>query len=237
MVTVLLSVAAQKAVSSKGNIMTPKRKIDAAKQRATMGTPSKDAVAPRVGGNIASKVAAAKLAAASALPKAKPAARPAAVMPSRGGVENNFRGIPGLVNATAPTPRFGGGLSFDIGMPGKPGGNKVAPSKPAMGSMADQLLGGPKAGTPSKPAMGNNIGTAGFKGAPATFQSNQLRGGPAQGLGAAMSGPKTGLGTAMGMNKVAGAGAAMGKSFGMKSGGVTRADGCITKGHTKGRLI
>jgi len=27
----------------------------------------------------------------------------------------------------------------------------------------------------------------------------------------------------------------MGKRF--KSGGVTRADGCITKGHTKGRMV
>jgi hypothetical protein len=79
------------------------------------------------------------------------------------------------------------------------------------------------------------------------FMSDAIRGGaakpgfmsdtPRAGLGAAMSGPKVGLGTAMGMNKMAGAGATLGKSFGMKKGGVTRADGCVTKGHTKGRMI
>jgi len=62
------------------------------------------------------------------------------------------------------------------------------------------------------------------------------------GLGAAMSGSKTGLGTAMGMNKLAGAGAALGKKLGMKSGGSVssaskRADGIATKGKTKGKMV
>jgi hypothetical protein len=62
------------------------------------------------------------------------------------------------------------------------------------------------------------------------------------GLGSAMSGPKTGLGTAMGMNKLAGAGVALGKKLGMKSGGSVgsaskRADGIATKGKTKGKMI
>jgi hypothetical protein len=50
-----------------------------------------------------------------------------------------------------------------------------------------------------------------------------------------------GLGTAMGLKKMAGAGAALGKNFGMKSGGSVgsaskRADGIATKGKTKGRM-
>ena len=67
----------------------------------------------------------------------------------------------------------------------------------------------------------------------------------AQGLGSAMSGPKTGLGTAMGMNKMAGAGAALGKAFGAKKGGKVSSkmgkvktgsgrDGVAERGHTKG---
>jgi hypothetical protein len=58
------------------------------------------------------------------------------------------------------------------------------------------------------------------------FLSDKLRGGASgsprsgsMGLGAAMSGPKVGLGTGMGMNKMAGAGVALGKAFGAKKGG------------------
>jgi hypothetical protein len=31
--------------------------------------------------------------------------------------------------------------------------------------------------------------------------------------------------------------AAYNKAVGMKKGGVTRADGCVTKGHTKGKMV
>jgi hypothetical protein len=47
--------------------------------------------------------------------------------------------------------------------------------------------------------------------------------GSVRGLGSAMSGPKVGLNTAMGMNKMAGAAAGLGKAFGMKSGGAVKA--------------
>jgi hypothetical protein len=64
--------------------------------------------------------------------------------------------------------------------------------------------------------------------------------GPKPGFGAAVK--QMGLGTGMGMKKMAGAGAALGKSLGMKSGGKAssaskRADGIATKGKTKGKMM
>jgi hypothetical protein len=80
--------------------------------------------------------------------------------PMPGNVEQNYRGIPGLVNATAP-----------IGGPIGTTGFKKAP----VGNIASRLTGGP---APSQPVMGNNINTTGFKNmSPATPQSSMKKGG------------------------------------------------------------
>jgi len=139
----------------------------------------------------------------------------------RGGASGSPMGL----GAAMSGPKTGLGTAMMGSVGPRPAGGMSDAAKTyaaaAKSAMNSTNSGTPKSGTNAKPMPG---------------------GGPLQGLGAAMSGPKTGIGTAMGMNKMAGAGAALGKSFGMKSGGAVgsaskRADGIATKGKTKGTMV
>ena len=103
---------------------------------------------------------------------------------TRGNVETNYRGIPGLVNATAPVPALGKKPTPSIPTPVNPGVGTGG------GNFADAILGRtPPAGggaAPSQPAMTNKIGTSGFKNmSPATLQSGMKKGGSVKGWGMA----------------------------------------------------
>jgi hypothetical protein len=89
-----------------------------------------------------------------------------------GNVEQNYRGIPGLVNATAP---IGGPGAIKGPFPTK---TPLQPATGAPSSFYNSLMGGGAA--PSQPVMGNNIANTGataFKRSPATFQSGMKKGG------------------------------------------------------------
>ena len=104
----------------------------------------------------------------------------------------------------------------------------------------------PKAGPAGTQGLGRAMTPPPKGGAALQFMSDKLRGGAAGAptMGAGMQG----LGQAMGSMpqgsppKLGQLGAAMGKTMGgmgMKSGGTasSRADGCATKGKTKGRFV
>lgn len=79
--------------------------------------------------------------------------------PMPGNVEQNYRGIPGLVNATAPIGNIANRFT---------GGPAPMPIKGAPNTFAGALLGGGAA--PSLPVTGNKLNTAGFKNiAPVSF--------------------------------------------------------------------
>ena len=86
--------------------------------------------------------------------------------PMPGNVEQNYRGVPGLVNAVAPIGNITNRLT---------GGPAPMPTKGAPNTFAGALLGGGAA--PSQPVMGNNIGRPAFKVSPATLQSGMKKGG------------------------------------------------------------
>jgi len=171
--------------------------------------------------------------------------------PDRGNVERNYRGIPGLVNATAPIPR---GLKPapvnvpEVGFPGGPGGETRYSTRPS--SPVNVLPKPPAGGAPA-------TGSTGFKSAFGGIDSNML----------APSGGATG-GTFANqlLGKSAPSGGATGNSVnfpgltggvgprpvlqGMKKGGEVKAskapkassaskrgDGIATKGKTKGRFV
>ena len=171
----------------------------------------------RVGGNIASKVAAARN-----NPPQLPPQRP---MPQTGMPDRS----PGFPMQQRPMPQIMGGSA-----------NKMGPQNPQTGMpefatpYMDKTQGGgilsggvapavmPRGGLGSMPANPTGPRTMGVLGSRPTNPT--MSGTPkTAGIGAAMSGPKTGLGTAMGMNKMGGAGAALGKSFGIKKGGAVKA--------------
>ena len=181
---------------------------------------------------------------------------PADVLRQMGAAANAAMGNPktGIGTTTKPMPGGGPRQGPGVVMMSGPKTGPIPGTGPLQG--LGTAMGNPKTGigTTTKPMpMPSTGGPKPMSGGPRQggiqkqlqFMSDQLRGGASgspMGLGAAMSGPKTGIGTAMGMNKMAGAGAALGKSFGMKSGGAVgsaskRADGIATKGKTKGTMV
>jgi len=83
----------------------------------------------------------------------KPVAKPVAKSPSggtRGNVEQNYRGVPGLVNATAPVPRP------VVGFPGGPGGKTTYSNDPRPVTGVINPGGAPPANSLA------NVGTTGF---------------------------------------------------------------------------
>jgi len=127
-----------------------------------------------------------------------------------GNVEQNYRGIPGLVNATAP---IGGPGAIKGPFPTK---TPLQPATGAPGSFYNSLMGGGAA--PSQPVMGNNIGESGFKNlAPANFQ--------------------TGLSNDMKKGGVVKASAKKMASGGAVSSTSKRGDGIAQRGKTKGRMV
>jgi hypothetical protein len=110
-------------------------------------------------------------------------------------------------------------------------------------------VGGPVGTSPAP------VGTTGFKQAPGLVDISQLRGGPVQGIGAAMSKPNVGTGPIGNVRNVAGLGNTLGKSLGMKKGGAVKApakkmasggkvssaskrgDGIASKGKTRGKMV
>ena len=173
-------------------------------------------------------------------------------MPPRGpkGPITNPGGV--LAAGNPRTPRDIGSGNRPKGGIGMTGGPKPELlQQPAAQQAAQQraqsaatMTGGPRAVNtgPRTPPPSTNVNPFRPRGAGAAPQKMQ-------GLGAAMAGPKVGLGTGMGMNKMAGAGAALGKAFGAKKGGAVGAskmgkvktsskiDGVATKGKTKGTMV
>jgi len=143
--------------------------------------------------------------------------------PSRGNVEQNYRGIPGLVNATAPIPRSV-----------KPTPSPGLPTIPERGT-GIPAYDNPRMISPGPtPPSGGATGSTGFKSAFGGIDSNMLA--PSGGA----PGNPTGI--------IGGTGARA--DFGMKKGGSVKAskapkassaskrgDGIATKGKTKGRFV
>lgn len=150
-----------------------------------------------------------------------------AVSNPRGPIDKNLTSVGG-VRPTKRLPR-----AVNTGPRTSPPPTNVNPIRPGTR--------GAGAGTPQRQNT-QSVMNAAMSGAGATPQRMQ-------GLGAAMSGSKVGLGTGMGMNKMAGAGAALGKAFGAKKGGAvgtskmgkvktsSKMDGVATKGKTKGTMV
>jgi len=157
-------------------------------------------------------------------PVAKPVAKPA-IGGKRGNVEQNYRGVPGLVNATGPMPKP------VVGLPGGPVGKTMYRNdpRPVTGVINPRVV--PPANASPPPATGGSLYDAKMgrqnPTPPMSIPANSLANVGTTGFKRAMADSDL-------ANKVA--------PMGMKKGGsidgiAKRADGIAKKGKTKGRMV
>ena len=153
--------------------------------------------------------------------------------PDRGNVEFNYRGIPGLVNATAPMPNLGGGMPPSSPPSGGATGSTGFKSGPGnLPFMSDAIRAG------AAPAGGFGAGFGGGAGAAPgnlPFMSDAIRAG-APGNPTGVKLPPGGLARPVlqGMKK---GGSVKASKAPKASSASKRGDGIATKGKTKGRFV
>jgi len=161
----------------------------------------------------------------------KPTLSPGLPMsPVRGNVETNYRGVPGLVNATAPVP----GVRPSTGMPPPDMSRTVLPGPPSGGApamggtFANQLL------DKSAPS-GGATGSTGFKSGFGGFGSNMFA--PSGGAPGNPTGLKLPPGPGAVMQGMKKGGSVKPSKSSKASSASKRGDGIATKGKTKGRFV